>query len=71
MVLRPLAYSGRHSVICQGTLPDMPQSGKYRRSLVVAKSAESGEPVFASMDVLLYELSLRRPIFEQKRVRDH
>jgi hypothetical protein len=28
------------------------------RSRVVAKSAESGEPVFTSMDVLLYGLSL-------------
>jgi hypothetical protein len=28
--VRPLAYRGRHSAICQRTLPDMPQSGKYR-----------------------------------------
>jgi hypothetical protein len=38
--LRPLAYRGRHSVICQRTLPDIPQ--------VVAKSARSREPVFTS-----------------------
>jgi hypothetical protein len=27
-VVRPLAYHGRHIVICQRTLPDMSQSGK-------------------------------------------
>jgi hypothetical protein len=26
--VQPLAYCRRHSAICQGTLPDMPQSGK-------------------------------------------
>jgi hypothetical protein len=34
----------------QWTMPDMPKSG----SRVVAKSAESEEPVFTSMEVLLY-----------------
>jgi hypothetical protein len=27
-VERPLEYHGRHSAICQRTLPDMPQSGE-------------------------------------------
>jgi hypothetical protein len=48
MVGRPLAYRGRHSVICQ-----------WIRSLVVAKSAESGELVFTLMDVLLYSMYCR------------
>jgi hypothetical protein len=43
-VARPLAYRGRHSA-----------KWKWIRGRVKAKSAGSGEPVFTSMDALLYE----------------
>jgi hypothetical protein len=81
----PLAYRSHTSLICQGTLPDMPQTAAFGRFLytpdpavtaryandcpiiaqiantylwirgqVVAKSTGSGEPVFTSMDAILY-----------------
>jgi hypothetical protein len=42
-VVRPLVYRGRHSAICQ-----------WIRGRVIGKSAGSGEPVFTSIDPLLY-----------------
>jgi hypothetical protein len=47
MVMRLLAYRRHHSAICQ-----------LIQSQVVVKSAGSAEPVFTSMDVLLYGLYL-------------
>jgi hypothetical protein len=75
MVVRPLAYCSRHSRIYRykGTL--LICHSRLSRSRLVAKSPESGEPVFTLWDVpvipLLYGLALRWPIFKQKRVRDH
>jgi hypothetical protein len=61
MVVRPLAYFARHSMICQ-----------WIRGGVIAKSAGSGEPVFSSMDDLLYGPKLSDGRFlKEKWIRDH
>jgi hypothetical protein len=44
-VVQPLAYRGRHSMICQ-----------WIRGQVIAKIIGSGEPVFTSMEALLYRM---------------
>jgi hypothetical protein len=55
-VMRPLAYRGRHSTICQ-----------WITSLVIAKSAGSGEPVFFIDRYCTYRIALRRVIFKRKK----
>jgi hypothetical protein len=54
IVVRPLVYRSRHSLYVKGLCPICRR--QESRSQFVAKSAESGEPVFTSMDVLLYGL---------------
>jgi hypothetical protein len=62
----PLAYHRRHSAMCQGTLPNMPQSGKYNSSHI--KISWIWRTCFyIDGCVTLRTVALRRPIFKQKK----